>query len=129
MYIAYKTMQDNNHHGSTKLHMDITDAVNLMLWAADSGDGATGYALWHIFSASASCILHKFLIEEQGAMEYGDPIHSQAVYLTPDMLQRLYNQHGIRPYTIYQRQGDAVYIPAYCAHQVCYLSALLLHTC
>jgi hypothetical protein len=106
--------------------MDITDAVNLMLWAADSSDGKAGYALWHIFPASASSILRKFLMEEQGAMGSGDLIHSQAVYLTPDMLQRLNNGYGIRPYTIYQYQGEAVYIPAYCAHQVRHLSILLL---
>jgi hypothetical protein len=83
MYIVYKTRPDNNHHGLTKLHMDITDTVNLMLWAADSSDGKAGYALWHIFPASASSILCKFLMEEQGAMGSGDLIHSQAVYLTP----------------------------------------------
>jgi hypothetical protein len=41
------------------------------------------------------------------------------------MLQCLNNGYGIQPYTIYQYQGEAVYIPAYCTHQVCHFHLAL----
>ncbi|KIM80675.1 hypothetical protein PILCRDRAFT_52980, partial [Piloderma croceum F 1598] len=63
MYNADGSMQDDQHHGSTKLHMDITDALNLMVWAAKLPDGSPGYAIWHIFPAAISDILRQFLRE------------------------------------------------------------------
>jgi lysine-specific demethylase 3 len=110
-------VQDDHHHGSTKLHKDLTDAVNIMLWASMLAGGVPGSALWHIFPASASHIICRFL-REQGFMGPGDPIHSQQVYFTPTMLELLFKQYGIQPWKIIQRPGEAVYIPAGCAHQV-----------
>jgi hypothetical protein len=117
MYNANGSKQDNVHHGSTNLHMDLTDAVNVMMWAALNGK-KTGHALWHIFPA-VSGTLRKFLREE-GFTGHGDPIRSQSFYVTPDMLQRLEATYSVRPYAIYQHPGDAIYIPAGCAHQVCH---------
>ena len=121
MYNATETAPDDQH-GSTKLHKDLTDAVNIMLWAAKSEDGQPGCALWHIFPPSASFLLRKFLIDDCGFTGPGDPIHSQTIYLTQDMLQRLFQKYGIRPYTIRQYPGEAVFIPVYCAHQVANLA-------
>jgi JmjC domain, hydroxylase len=118
MYNAYASQQDDGHHGSTNLHMDITDAVNIMLWAAEK-DGNAGYALWHIFPASSSPTLRKFLRDVAGFTDPGDPIHSQSFYLTPGLLKRLADDYGVASYTIMQYPGQAVYIPAGCAHQVC----------
>lgn len=98
--------------------MDLTSAVNVMMWAADRGPEQPGYALWHIFPASASAALRKFLREEAGFEGKGDPIHSQTICLTPLLLEKLYASQGIRAFTIKQYPGDAVYIPAGCAHQV-----------
>ena len=117
MYNADGSMQDDQHHGSTKLHMDITDALNLMVWAAKLPDGSPGYAIWHIFPAAISDILRQFLREE-GFTDLGDLIHLQMVYVTPIMLKRLFAKHRVKPYVICQRPGDAVFIPAGCAHQV-----------
>jgi lysine-specific demethylase 3 len=110
-------MQDNLHKGSTRLHKDLTDAVNIMLWAATPAGGIPGSALWHIFPAAVSHVLSKFL-REQGFVDPGDPIHSQIIYMTPAMLELLFQQYGIRPWTITQRPDEAVYIPAGCPHQV-----------
>jgi len=98
--------------------MDITDAVNVMLWAAEK-DGEPGYALWHIFPASASQRLRKFLRDAVGFTGLGDPIHSQTFYLTPALLTRLTVEYEVAPYVIKQYPGHVVYIPAGCAHQVC----------
>ena len=122
MYNAYGTSQDDTHHGSTRLHMDLTDAVNIMLWAARLPDGNPGCALWHIFPAEASSPLRTFLKNDGGFDQAGDPIHSQSIYLTPGMLETLATKYAVHPFTIWQRPGEAVFIPAGCAHQVsCYL--------
>jgi hypothetical protein len=121
MYNAAETLADDMHHGTTKLHMDLTDALNKMLWAAKSRDGKPGCALWHIFSATDVFLLRKFFIEDCGFTGPGDPVHSQMVYVNPDMRKRLRVKYGIRPHTVYQYPGDVVFIPAYCPHQVSHL--------
>ena len=119
MYFAFKTVQDDHHHGSTKLHMDLTDAANMMLWSKIGPDGTAGCALWHIFAAADAFLLRKFISEYCGFNGLGDPVHSQIIYLTPELLELLFKIYGVRPYTIYQYPGKVVFIPAYCAHQVC----------
>jgi hypothetical protein len=118
MYNANGSERYDDRYGSTNLHMDLTDAVNIMVWTAKCSDGNSGYALWHIFPAAVSDILRKFLREEcfDGV---GDPIHSQSIYVNPVMLQRLSERYNVEPYVIHQRQSEAVFIPAGCAHQVC----------
>jgi len=74
-------------------------------------------ALWHIFPAAASRVINEFL-RRRGFTGLGDLIHLQQVYLTPALLNLLFEQTGVRPWTILQQPGDAVYIPAGCAHQV-----------
>jgi hypothetical protein len=119
MYNCKGCMLADDPNGSTKLHMDLTDAVNIMIWAGDCSDGTPGYALWHIFPAAVSHILRQFLVEE-GFKRFGDVIHSQEIYVNDAMLGRLYDKHNIRPHVICQRQGEAVFIPAGGAHQVCH---------
>ena len=118
MYHAEATLQDDEHHGSTRLHLDLTDAVNIELWAANFLDGTPGYAIWHIFAADALPVLHLFFIEEGIFKGFGDSVHSQVICMTPSMLECLLDKHRIRPYTIRQYAGQAVYIPVGCAHQV-----------
>jgi hypothetical protein len=118
MYNAYGTLQDDTHHCSTRLHTDLTDAVNVMLWAAPLPDGKPGCAVWHIFSAEASSSLRTFMRNHLGFDQPGDPIHSQSIYLTPGMLDTLAKKYTVRPFTIWQHPGEAVFIPAGCAHQV-----------
>src|SRR5882762_1366788 len=118
MYNAEATLQDDDHHGSTRLHLDLTDAVNILIWAANLVDGNPGYAIWHIFAAADLPSLRLFLIKEGVFKGRGDPVHSQTICMTPALLQRLSDKYGIRPYIIHQYVGQAVYIPAGCAHQV-----------
>lgn len=117
MYIAKGTRQDVFSIGSTVLHEDITSAVNLMLWASDLPDGRPGYALWHIFTPKDSITLRAYL-RKHVINGVQDPIHSQNIYLTPQILQNLEAAHSIKPYIIRQKTGDLVCIPAGCAHQV-----------
>jgi hypothetical protein len=120
MYNAHGSPFNDQHHGSTRLHLDVTSAVNIMLYAADLTDGSPGGAIWHIFPSAAQPILREFLRTEStiGIQESGDPIHNQAIYLTPTLLQLLAERHDVRPFSIHQRPGDAIFIPAGCAHQV-----------
>ncbi|KIM89597.1 hypothetical protein PILCRDRAFT_60651, partial [Piloderma croceum F 1598] len=118
MYFAYKTVSDDHHNGSTKLHMDLTDAVNVMLWASPDPDKQPGYALWRIFPATSAPLLHRFIREECGFTGPRDPVHSQCIYLSPNKCELFFKKYGIRPYTIRQYPNQAVFIPAYCAHQV-----------
>lgn len=98
--------------------MDLTSAVNIMLWAENCPDGMPGYAIWHIFPSHVSGLLCKFLVRHAGFQGIGDPIHSQTMCLTPVLLDLLHAKYGIKPYTIHQFPKEAVYIPAGCAHQV-----------
>jgi hypothetical protein len=120
MYNCTGSDHVDDPNGSTKLHMDLTDAVNVMLWAGQCSDGTPGYALWDIFPASASDIVRQFLQELGfGDVTMGDIIHSQSVYITLALKKILYEKYGVQPYTVHQYPGQAVFIPAGCAHQVC----------
>ena len=120
MYNAYGNLEQDNSHGSTRLHLDVTGAVNIMLYAANLPDNSLGSAVWHIFPSSATASLRDFLRKDPsvGYNAPGDPIHDQAIYLNPPLLARLATMCGVHPYTIVQMPGDAVFIPAGCAHQV-----------
>lgn len=98
--------------------MDITYALNVMLWSANLPGDKIGHAVWHIFRAADAPKLRDFLRNHGGFMGLGDPIHSQTIYMTPKLLQLLFDKCGIRPFTVYQRPGEAVFIPVGCAHQV-----------
>jgi JmjC domain, hydroxylase len=120
MYNSNGCAVEDDHNGSTKLHMDLTDAVNIMLWAGLCSDGSPGYALWHLYPPQVANILRQFFREEGFDEKAGDFIHGQRIYVNFAMQQRLYEKYGVKPYVIRQRPGEAVFIPAGWAHQVCY---------
>jgi hypothetical protein len=47
-----------------------------------------------------------------------DPIHGQQYYLDEDLRLELYQRTGVMSFRVYQQPGEAVFIPAGCAHQV-----------
>lgn len=117
MYNSYMTTIDNTHHGSTQLHQDLTDALNLMVWTA----GTIG-AVWHIFLPEDTAKVTQFIEDNTSLCGYdptnGHPIHSQQVYLTPFLLNLLFVNCNVRPFVIFQLAGHIVVIPAGCLHQV-----------
>ena len=116
VYIATK---DTGREGSTRLHLDATCAVNLLSWTL-SGDLNCPGAEWQIFDPDDLGVLRNYLrakLQGRGEIDDTDPVHAQQTYLTEEMLCEL-KVVGVRPYTIKQRFGDAVFIPAGAAHQV-----------
>ncbi|KAI0703523.1 hypothetical protein C8T65DRAFT_709242 [Cerioporus squamosus] len=61
---------------TTKLHMDITDAANLMVWSAASTGDIGAY--WDIFAAHSADPLRQFIRDEYSLEENGDPIHTHS---------------------------------------------------
>ncbi|RPD78042.1 hypothetical protein L226DRAFT_458614 [Lentinus tigrinus ALCF2SS1-7] len=126
MYIATGSEGYDDRHGTTRLHLDVTDAINVLPWCADRKSVA---AVWHIFDANCAGDLWQFLHDTHPNLRSCDPIHSQCVYLSDDMLASLASQYGVRPWTIHQRYGQAVFIPAGCAHQVRNLQSAIKVAC
>ena len=125
MYLGQSSIRGSLNMSSTRLHMDVTDAFNELLFAAKCHDGSPGYALWDFFRPEDAFLLREFMWEECGFKGPGDPVHSQSINFTPDLCERAFKKYGICPMTIRQYAGDIIFIPAYCAHQVyLYLSHL-----
>ena len=119
MYNALASNEDKGTKGSTRLHMDMADAVNIMLYASATPAGAPGCAVWDIFRAEDSSRIRQFFRRHHKGSYTNDPIHSQTFYLDTEQRRRLADEFGVKSYRIYQCPGEAVFIPAGCAHQVC----------
>ncbi|KAH9915967.1 uncharacterized protein BXZ73DRAFT_54039, partial [Epithele typhae] len=114
LYIA--TGDPSNSHGTTKLHLDVTDAVNILTYAPEPSKPA---AVWHLFPPESLASLRQYLlIISQWSEADGDPIHSQQIYVTEDMCTVLKLQYNVHVVRIEQYLSDAVFIPAGWAHQV-----------
>ena len=126
----YNAMASNTEHGSkgsTRLHMDMADAMNIMTYAAPKKDGTPGCAAWDLFRAEDSDKIRQFLKSRVSTRTVkggppGDPIHSQQVYLDDGLRKALFDEYGVKSFRFYQQAGEAVFIPAGCAHQVSNLS-------
>ncbi|KAJ7725064.1 hypothetical protein B0H16DRAFT_285195 [Mycena metata] len=121
MYNAHANREDVGTKGSTRLHMDMADALNLMAYAAPGPNGEEGCAAWDLFRAEDSGAIRRFL-KSEFAVTGLDPIHSQQVYLDDEKRRQLYQEYGVKSFRVYQKAGEAVFIPAGCAHQVRNLS-------
>ncbi|KAH9072972.1 hypothetical protein EDB83DRAFT_2360192 [Lactarius deliciosus] len=122
MYNAFATQDNEGSKGSTRLHMDMADAVNVMVHAEPCADGSPGGARWDLYRAEDAPAIRQFLSERFKLANGLDPIHSQQFYLDERLRAELYTKTGVRSHRVFQRQGEAVFIPAGCAHQVCNLS-------
>jgi lysine-specific demethylase 3 len=119
MYNAMASFESAGSKGSTRLHMDMADALNIMTFASPTPDGQPGTAAWDLFRAEDSEKIRQFLKRKfKGAFQH-DPIHSQQCYLDTTLRHELWTEFGVKSYRIYQKPGEAVFIPAGCAHQVC----------
>ncbi|KAI0035629.1 hypothetical protein K488DRAFT_42813, partial [Vararia minispora EC-137] len=127
MYCATETFTGAGSHGSTRLHLDTADGVNIMLYAEPCADQTPGFAVWDLYRAEDTSKIRKFLRSRQdddlttggvGAAGAHDPILAGAVYLDDEMREELAEEYGVRSHRVYQRAGDAVFIPAGVAHQV-----------
>lgn len=118
MYNSMASTQKAGSKGSTRLHMDMADAINIMTYASPCPDGTLGCAAWDLFRAEDSDRLRSFLRKRFGGGSIQDPIHTQQHYLDEVLRKELYDNWGVKSYRVYQRPGEAVFIPAGCAHQV-----------
>lgn len=91
-----------------------------MVYSEARPDGSLGVAAWDLFRAEDADRLRKFLKRRFGVNGQHDPILSQQYYLDAALRKELYDDYGIKSHRVYQRPGDAVFIPAGCAHQVCF---------
>lgn len=117
MYNAWAANQNPGCKGSTRLHMDMADAVNVMLFAAPCPDGSPGCAVWDIYRAEDSDKIRVYLRRKYNLGPHYDPIHGQQYYLDDSLKEMLYRELGVISYRMYQRPGEAIFVPAGCAHQ------------
>jgi lysine-specific demethylase 3 len=143
MYNALRSEDAAGSQGTTRLHMDMADALNIMVHAEPMPDGSPGYAAWDLFHSDDSdkirqFLKNKYLIKAASATAGAasssngngngnastakpllhDPIHSQQFYLDSTMRLELFVTMGVMSHRVYQKPGEAVFIPAGCAHQV-----------
>ncbi|KAJ2634693.1 hypothetical protein GGF40_004048 [Coemansia sp. RSA 1286] len=121
MYCAYGSSDAAGGYGTTNLHCDMADAVNIMAYAAGNrADQAA--AVWDIFPDANMSTVRKFVrLETETGRNSVDVIHDQETYLTHELREKMYMEYGDLSfaYRIHQYPGDAVFVPAGCAHQVC----------
>jgi hypothetical protein len=116
MYCAYAS----GARGSTRLHMDLSGAYNVLLHSSNGENDVA--AEWLIFQSEDASHLREYMRSAIPGIERDeDPINSQRHFLTTKDLKAL-KKLRILPTIIHQKVGDAVIIPAHCPHQV-YLSA------
>lgn len=118
MYNAMASSLAEGSKGTTRLHMDMADALNIMTYASPCPDGSPGCAAWDLFRAEDSEKLRLFMRKRIQGIGIQDPIHSQQIYLDEVLKKELWETQGVKSYRIYQRPGEAIFIPAGCAHQV-----------
>ncbi|KAF9558218.1 hypothetical protein CPC08DRAFT_751553 [Agrocybe pediades] len=66
MYNSFASSQEPGSRGSTRLHMDMADALNVMLHAEPCPDGSEGYAVWDLYRAEDSDTIRAFLKKRFG---------------------------------------------------------------
>ncbi|KAK9706378.1 hypothetical protein RND81_07G120300 [Saponaria officinalis] len=168
-YIAYGVSMELGRGDSvTKLHCDMSDAVNILMHTSDvslskdqmsaiatlkrkhkaqdrrelhcqrvsdkeldhgscvSAEGE-GAALWDIFRREDVPKLEAYLRKHSKEFrntfccpveQVFHPIHDQSFYLTLEHKKQLKEEYGVEPWSIVQKLGEAVFIPAGCPHQV-----------
>jgi hypothetical protein len=140
MYNAYGSSDGEGGAGTTNLHLDMADAVNVLVYASyvdnlpeTGADGAPcsdytvrpahvpAAAVWDIYRLEDLPKIRQFLmtVANERGIRVDDPVHDQIFYLDQTLRDRLYRTYGVQGWRIFQNPGDAVFVPAGCAHQVC----------
>ncbi|WAR54985.1 hypothetical protein PtB15_4B603 [Puccinia triticina] len=98
--------------------------------------GMEKFAVWHLYHANDSNALREFLYTHQAKensitvedakRRRNDPIHISSTFLDPDMRHSLREKHGVKGWEVKQGPGEAVFIPALTAHQVCNLANCII---
>ncbi|XP_042758187.1 lysine-specific demethylase JMJ25 isoform X2 [Lactuca sativa] len=93
----------------------------------DGSDLGEEGAVWDIFRREDTPKLQEYLKKHfrefkddfgRPLQEVIHPIHDQTFYLTMEHKRKLKEEFGIEAWSFVQKLGDAVFIPAGCAHQV-----------
>jgi len=88
---------------STRLHMDVADAINIMLYASARTDSQPGCAVWDLFKAEDADTIRQFLKDKFGGkVAFTDPIHSQVFYLDSELRKELEEKYGVVSFRVYQ---------------------------
>ncbi|KAJ3240705.1 hypothetical protein HDU81_002896 [Chytriomyces hyalinus] len=125
MYNAFGSSDyGKNGYGTTPIHLDMADAVNVMMFASSLPNACNNLnnrpaAVWDIYPRKHLKTLRDFLRAEFDVDASQDPVHDQFYYLDEAKREKLYRVHGVLGWRIFQNVGDAVFVPAGCAHQVC----------
>jgi [histone H3]-dimethyl-L-lysine9 demethylase len=110
LHPSHTDKQANTH---TELHMDHSDAVNLMFY---------GEAKWWIFEARDAPRVEQYLKEGKGGTCDDDQdfsnLFSGECLLTSQDIKKIQQMYQVTPKVIIQKPGDAIIIPAGCPHQV-----------
>lgn len=119
LYIAQGAPDEMDRGDSTTpLHLDMTDAINVVVHQPPTSSKARAAAAWDIFSRRDLHRLREFLSEHDDSHAGEDPLFAKKFVLKQDDLDRLFLDRGVRPMRIEQEVGDAIMVPAGCAHQV-----------
>ncbi len=103
--LSVSTVADAHHFSffRTRLHMDMADAINVLMHANPQADGSPGCARWDIFRAEDADLIRNFLAEKHKKRGgFADPIHAQIFFLDSEARQELFEQTGVYSYRIYQ---------------------------
>ncbi|ORY42523.1 hypothetical protein BCR33DRAFT_660814 [Rhizoclosmatium globosum] len=126
MYNAFGSSDAEDGYGTTPIHLDMADAVNVMMYASTlkPEDEHRPAAVWDIYSRNDSEKIREYLREYHASstsskLVIDDPVHDQFFYLNEAMRQELFEKKGVVGWRIFQNPGDAVFVPAGSCHQVC----------
>ncbi|GAA5892530.1 hypothetical protein JCM6882_005640 [Rhodosporidiobolus microsporus] len=123
--------ETNAKWGTTQLQTHCTDTAALMFWGGkDPNSGKPLRVRWDVFRTEDIDKLREYcwdlltrkLPKNISATKYrethDDPVLSPSLYLTKSQRLELFNRYGVKPFPLYQFEGDLVLIPAGCPFQV-----------
>ncbi|KAJ3061616.1 hypothetical protein HDU98_002448, partial [Podochytrium sp. JEL0797] len=116
MYNAFGSSDaGKNGFGTTPIHLDMADAVNIMMHASSlTSPPPPTAAVWDIYPRTDTPKIRAYLsryAERVGIKKVEDPVHDQFFYLNEEMRRELRGE-GVVGWRVWQGVGDAVFVPA-----------------